>query len=255
MAIEFTGESMYNEFQNNGTNAASASGWVVHSTANWNTPHMEGGIVMNSKGNGEKDIHPLLFFKYLKSKLNPIEMRLMKERMKALEKASEEFKEVGQEALEDDCIRRFIILSREAAVYACGYRTFIKPEHVEKYKYKIKDGHLKITPLKNFSRAIPDNVAKKIKDCIKKKLFDEYVIFHLDDRATKLTEVERIERKKDPIVFGKIEHSENFYYIADWIDDLDDLTLKSFMKKIGVDKKDLAMARKIGADDVLGEDN
>ena len=226
--------------------------WTVNGAANWETPHIEGGISIHSKGNGSPDIHPVLFFKYLKSKLNVIEMALMRERLSALEKAADEFAEVGQEALQDDCIKRFMILSREAAIYACGYRTFIKPEHVDKFKYKIKEGSLKITPLKNFARVIPNPVANKIKDCMKKKLFDEYVIFHLDDRAVEITEKERVERKKDPIVFGKIEHSENYYFIADWIDDLDDLTLKVFLKKIGIDKRSLAMSRKIGANDVIG---
>jgi len=255
MADVINGDTLY-KFMDSGTNATTPNNWYsVQSTANWMTPHMEGGFAMNTKGNGVTDIHPMLYFKYLKSKLNMIEMALFKERMSALEKAADEFAEIGQEALQDDCIRRFMILSREAAIYACGYKTYIKPEHVDKFRYKIKEGSLKITPLKNFARAIPDNVANKIKDCMKKKLFDEYVVFHLDDRtvSVKETEKERIERKKDPIVFGKIEHSENYYFIADWIDDLDDLTLKVFLKKIGVDRRSLAMSRKIGANDVFGQ--
>lgn len=50
---------------------------------------------------------------------------------------------------------------------------------------------------------------------------------HYDPKKknTELTKKEK-EKKRDPILFGIIKHSRNFYYIGDWIDEYCDLTLK-----------------------------
>ena len=143
----------------------------------------------------------------------------------------------------------YMIICRESAILACGFKLFITEEHVERFRYKLKTP-LKITPLKNFVRIIPKDVVKKTKKCMEKKLFDEYVIFHLDDRSSQDTEKEKAEKRKDPIIFGKVQYSEKYYFIADWEDEFDTLTLKDVIKKLSL-KKSMTLKEKIPRDFVL----
>jgi len=212
-------------------------GWDV------NTPHvLAGGSGTSISGKG---IPPRLYFKYLKSKLSILEEQKFKKRMSKLEKLADKFMQTGQEAMSDSAIRQFLVLSREAAIYACGFKKFLTANHVEKYQYKLKDVSLKQTPLKNFSRVLPKSVAKIVRKCIDKKLFDEYVVFHLDNRGRVETEKERIERKRDPILFGKVEGSDKLYFIVDWEDELDDLRFSDIVEKLVLKGEDITLPTQI----------
>jgi hypothetical protein len=246
MAGEWTGESLIRNSMGtvSATNSAVFTvGEGAYSTMyTWEaeTPHVEveGGIKRNSRG-----IHPRLYFKYLKSKLTMLEQRTFKARMEKLEKMVDEFTSTGQEAMSDACVRQFLVLSREAAIYACGFKKFITEEHVKKYKHDIRDCNLQITPLKNFSRVLPKNVSDIAKKCIDKKLFDDYVVFHLDNKGKIETEKERIERKRDPILFGKLEHSEKLYLIIDWEDELCDLRFSDIIEKLAFTGEDISLPK------------
>lgn len=222
----------------------SATDSTASSSLTWSvdTPHVE---VEGSVRKNESGIHPRLYFKYLKSKLTTLEQRTFKARMKELEKLADEFTSTGQEAMSDNCIRQFLILSREAAVYACKFTKYITEEHVDKYRYNIRKCKLQVTPLKNFGRVLPKQVAVVAKKCIEKKLFDDYVVFHLDNKAHKETESERIERKRDPILFGKIEGSNKYYFIADWEDDLCDLRFSDIVENLALKGSDITLEKKI----------
>ena len=93
----------------------------------------------------------------------------------------------------------------------------------------------------SFSQGLPRSVSNK--DA--KKLFNDYVIFHLDNKAVKETEKQRIEREKDPVIFGRIEYSDKYYFIADWEDELDDLRLKDLIKQLSFSRKDLTLKQKV----------
>jgi hypothetical protein len=242
---DWTGESLFTEITGgtatNSTSFRVASG--DYSTLyQWEatTPHVavEGGVKRNERG-----IHPRLYFKYLKSKLSVLEQRTFKLRMEKLEKMVDEFTATGQEAMSDACVRQFLVLSREAAAYACGFKKFLTEEHVKKYKYQIRGCELQITPLKNFSRVLPKKVTDVVKKCFEKKLFDDYVIFHLDNKGHKETEKERIERKRDPILFGKLEHSEKYYMLIDWEDELCDLRFSDIVEKLALDGEDISLPK------------
>ena len=221
--------------------------YQVQSNASWSTPQFSANIMMNSDPiNG---IHPRLYFKYLKSKLNVIENRKLKQRLKQLEKMADDYVKSGQEALSDECIKQFLIITRESAILACGLNLFLIQEHIEKFRYKIKGIPLKITELKNFARPLPKNIVKKVKKCIEKKLFDTYWVLHLDNKAIKDTEKERIKKKeareKDPILVGRIEYSDKHYFIGDWEDEFDDLRLNDIIKKLSLKRKNITLKQKI----------
>ena len=74
--------------------------------------------------------------------------------------------------------------------------------------------------------------------CDDSMLFDNYVILHYDpdNKATtpKAREVE-LEKRKDPILFGVVKSTRNLYFVADWKDELCDLTIQDIVNKLGHD--------------------
>ena len=102
-----------------------------------------------------------------------------------------------------------------------------------------------MTPLKNFVHPIPDNVAKKLKECQDRNLFDGYIIMHLDEgkpekSAVKVTQTEK---EKDPILFGILKHSSKLYFIADWEDDYCDLTFDDIVDKLSLDEEEIQLTK------------
>jgi hypothetical protein len=233
-------------------NATSSATWhgVSGGTAEAQTYHWEMttpqvSMEMVGAKNSKNEISARLYFKYVKKNLNVLEMNRLKGRLNRLEKLADDFEKLGQIAMSEECIKQFIILSRESAMWACGFKLFVTKEQAEKFARCIKGETLKITPLKNFARIIPANVVKKVKKAVDKKLFDSYVIFHLDNKSVKETQKEKIEREKDPIIFGKINESDNYYFIGDWEDELDDLRLGDIVQKLSLDKKKMTIKQHI----------
>jgi len=231
-----TGESFL--YYDTGTDTSVSSTYTWAATTN----HVEASGEVKKDSTG---IHPKLYFKYLKSKLTRLEQKTFKGRMEKLEKLVDEFTATGQEAMTDNCIRQFVVLTKEAAVYACGFTKFLTEEHVNKFRYDLRKCSLKVTPLKNFARVLPKQVAKIAKKCIEKKLFDDYVIFHLDNKSHAETEEERIERERDPILFGKIDGSSKYYFIIDWEDELCDLRFSDIVKNLALKGKDITLEKKL----------
>jgi len=238
------GESGESIWADSGTaSSVVGSGWMHTQMNELRTPHVEADIGYKR---GPTGIHPRLYFKYIKSKLSIIEMHAFKKRMAQLEKMADEYANIGQEALSEECIKHFYLLARESAMHACGVKTFITEEHLQKFKYKVR-GNLKITPIKNFARIIPIKAAKNIKWCIEKKLFDDFVIVHMDNKkeSVKETEKERAERVKDPICFGRIADCDKYYFVSDWEDEFDDLKLSDIIGKLSLKKFDMTIKNKM----------
>jgi len=237
----------YNLQDDGGT--ASTSGW--HSMRSWSveTPHVGiDGVEKKTK----EGIHPRLYFKYVKSKMKMVERMKFKERLSKLEELSEKYSKLGQEALSDECIRQYYTIARESAMWACGYNMFVTEDILNKFRYQIK-GDLKITPIKNFARIIPEKPAAKIKSAMERKLFDSYVIVHLDIKQQSVLETkkERVEREKDPICFGRIDDCDKYYFVCDWEDEFDDLRFQDIVKKLSLSKKDLKLNKTYELPDVL----
>ena len=253
MALEgMDGGTLSNSFATSGTATTDAVVWNGRQSSDgfgqtysweYSTPHVSGEMV--GIKNSKNQITARLYFKYVKKNLSVLETSRLKTRLRRLEKMADEFEKLGQIAMSEECIKQFIVLSRESAMWACGFKLFITKEQAEKFGRSIKDETLKITPLKNFARIIPANVVKKVKKTVDKKLFDEYVIFHLDNKSVKETQKEKIEREKDPIIFGKINETDKYYFIGDWEDELDDLRLGDIVKKLSLNKKQMTIKQHI----------
>jgi hypothetical protein len=194
----------------------------------------------------ETRIHPELYFKFIKSKFGTLEGMRMKSRLAKLEKAFNKAVENGQEVLGRKFMTEFVRETRESVLYAKGIRHFIEREDLQKYKNKIRDGHISDTLLKEYTRVVPEDVlAKKNKfdGC-----FDGYVVYHYwegkveEKRAKeqKLTPEEK-QKMRDPVLFGIIRESDRLYFIADWEDEFCDLKFDEIVDRLGKDDKDFEL--------------
>lgn len=171
------------------------------------------------------------FFSEIKTKLEQPE--LYTERVNDYIKLAAEAKKNGQQALFEELSRDAKIVKEESKLLASGFCTCITEEQVVTF-YKDSEKGLSLTYIRNFARVIPGDVCKKKEEADELLAFDNYVILHFDpqQKAFKLTQ-EQIHKKRDPILFGLISGTRKLYYIADWVDEYCDLTLKQFIDKFG----------------------
>lgn len=141
----------------------------------------------------------------------------------------------GQKALQEKIKNILDVARTEAHLIENGLTKYINEDQIiEFYEAAYSHKNLKLTWIKNFARVIPTNLIELKKQLDEKELFDNYVILHYDpyNDATILTKKEK-EVKKDPILFGVMEHSRKLYYIGDWKDEYCDLTLEDMFTSLG----------------------
>lgn len=195
----------------------------------------------------KKVIHPQLYFKFVKSKLNKLEEKKLNHRLLTLQKFVKSAKDLGQQALYEEFARKIAIVVREQELWACGVELYVDREVVTKYMDKVKDVEIGFSKLENFDRPLPAIVSKRVQKFKKLKLLDEMWVLYLnyenkkdvDNKVTKekklKTNKEKI-KEKDPILFGVQNHApDKLYFIIDWIDDYCDVTLDKFIDDV---KKD-----------------
>jgi len=223
----------------------SGSQLAINGTAIWGT---NGTIGFSTEVTTKKDgIHPVLYFKYIKSKFKYLEKIKLDSRLKRLEKAFYQAMENGQNALGEKIINILARETRESAIYAKGIRHFIERDDLTKHKRNIKGGHISDTLLKDFTRVIPKNVlAKKEKV---KDVFDDFVIYHYwneeaEKKIEKKQEITPDEKAKlrDPVLFGIIKETNRLYFIADWEDEFCDLTFSEIIDAIGKDDDEITLS-------------
>jgi hypothetical protein len=207
-------------------------------TVTW-TDMSAGGTQVELKKNG---LNPALVFRFVKSKLNKVEVAKLKEQAKKLQKFVKDAKEIGQQATYEEMAKMLTGIVGLLELSACGYDKYVSEEVVKKFEYKVQDRVLKYGKLESFPRAVPDKVRRKIKQVQDKNLFTEFWILYLDYTGEKLkTNKEKI-REKDPILFGKIANNpDKLFYIVDWVDEYCDLTLKKFIEEVKSKDADFEM--------------
>jgi hypothetical protein len=178
------------------------------------------------------NINPRLYFSYVKSKLNDMELTKLKIRLDKLKKLVQSTVELGQQAAFEEFSRQLAVTVRESEAAACGIKGYVLKEHIEKFRSLTKDVHF--TTFDKFPRAVPEIVRSKIKDIKSKDLFDEFWILYLDYKEPLKTNKEKI-REKDPILFGKYSYEpDKYYFIIDWVDQYCDLTITKFVDTIKI---------------------
>jgi hypothetical protein len=168
-------------------------------------------------------------------------------------KLLEQAKENGQTALFESLQDNSIVFLYEAVLAACGFNKIITEKMLIEFltmqpDKKPTDGQpepkryysgFRLDWMKNFTRVLPVDVAAKKKIADELKIFDNYVVFHYDPEgaANAMTKAEIEAAKKDPILFGVIKNSNKLYFVADWIDEFCDLTMKEVVEKLKTDGK------------------
>lgn len=185
-----------------------------------------------------------IFFKLMKKKMGILADMSYKRRMKKLQELADKATEDGQIALSEEIVKRFLVLSCEAELYAIGKRIFLNKTIFDKFKRKSRRT-VCLTSLDNYARIIPEDVLQEKKKMDKLKIFSEYVVMHYDSPdSVKETEVEVVKREKDPILFGRIEYSDKLYFVADWEDEFCDLTLDDIVNKLELEDEDITLPKK-----------
>ena len=216
-------------FQNTQETCAIGYGTTLYSSGNCDS----GGLVSFEMKKAHNQIHPQLYFTFIKSKFKIIERTRLRHRLDKLEKAFDNAMKSGQIALAEKFLRENIASAREAAMAAKGLKYFVEREDVWKHKSNIRDGHISDTQLKDYTRIIPEKVLEKKK--VVEALFDGFVILHYWNEGApdvkKMSDHEKA-KMRDPILFGLIRETDRWYYIADWQDEFCDLTFDELTKVV-----------------------
>lgn len=172
------------------------------------------------------------FFKSIKNSKR--QMEKIDDRIESYNAALQQATDLGQVALRQELERKVDVVRSESQLYAKNIVKVVLEEQVVTF-YRDSERGIRLDWIKNFTRTIPETFVKVKKELDELKVFDNYVIMHYDPNgeSTKMTDEEKIEAEKDPILFGVISGSRKLYYIGDWVDEYCDLTLDAFIDKYG----------------------
>lgn len=185
---------------------------------------------------------PIAIFRIMKSRFTTLELGKLKKRMEQMSRLLVKA-ERGQVALTEELEDKLLRIMREAEMAACGFTKFVSKKTLNHFE-KISARKITITKLKNYARLIPQKVRDRMAFADEKGLFDGYVIVHTDpdNKAVKKTK----EEKRDPICFGVIGESDDFYFVDDWKDELCDLTMDEIIKTLDLEKSDFTFESNFG---------
>lgn len=134
----------------------------------------------------------------------------------------------------DSICQKLLIHVYESVLAVHGYNRYISFSNLEQLKNEGKRV-IDIDYTANFNRVIPNDVVEKKLKCDELHVFDNYCVMYYD--PTGQTYSRTASAKRDPILFGLINHSERLYYIADWEDELCDLTLDRIAERANIIQK------------------
>ena len=198
----------------------------------WRNPKKKRGDLdrANSSDKRLKLLGPEVMFEFVKARFKIIERNKLSKRLEMVCKIISSAKGAGQIALVESVEQKFGPIIREQELIACGFNKFISSKLLQKFIDCESKNMIKITPIKNYVRLIPKDVLKEKVRADKAKLFDDYVVVHTDPNNTSVKKT--VAEKKDPILFGLVANSEKFYFVADWKDELCQLTFKEIVKAL-----------------------
>jgi hypothetical protein len=176
------------------------------------------------------DIQARFYFDLVKKRKSKIDTAFLEGKMKYLEKTVNKLLDAGQEAFADKLFKEIVVYTRELEIASRGVEYFVENEVLQKYKHRIKGGHISDTKFEDYTRVIPEDVLEAKKKT--EGVFDGYVIYHYwkgDSADVKNMTSEEKSNMKDPILFGIIKDTRRLYLIADWEDEFCDLTFKEII--------------------------
>ena len=180
----------------------------------------------------------LAFFANVKAELSSEEACAYRDRIKDYINCIGYLEKTSQTALKERMFQRLVVNKYESILYSKGMLRAISEKRVVEFAKKCFRS-INLDYIRNYVRTIPvEVIAKKIAAdnlCV----FDNYVIMYYGgDKVTAKTAEEKIketQKRRDPILFGVISGSDKLYYIDSWVDEYDDLTWDTIVKKLGED--------------------
>jgi len=189
-------------------------------------------IVLEENGD-TKEISPRLYFHFVKGKLKKEHFAKLMAEAKNLKFAMEGAAELGQTALHEALHQELALMVLRLKAKSAGYDKYITRDDVDKFKQRVTGRGIQFEPLDKFPRPIPPDATKAIATAKALQLFDSFHVLHYTIAPEKLKTTKEKIKEKDPICFGAFDcYPEALFFIADWIDEVCDLTLKEFTTKM-----------------------
>lgn len=150
----------------------------------------------------------------------------------------------GQSALVEKLKDGVEVVKKEIQIVIAGVNDYLTKKQFEDLLKKTTRG-IEVTPIRNFTRHIPNDIVLKVGELRKLGVFEDFIVVHYDPKKenSQLTKEEK-RKKEDPIIFGRVKDSDKFYFIADWIDEYCNLTLEEAVKIIGEKQKQILIIKK-----------
>ena len=184
---------------------------------------------------GKKQIHPRLYFKFVKSKIKESSLPLVKQRLIKVQKLLKNFEEMGQEAPFELLMGELLCLTKHAEAIGCGYSKVVEKKDIDKFmSYVNADNRIvRYEDFSNFPRPVPKKNQHKILEAKSYRVFDNFKVLFLDYSKENLKSTKQKIMEKDPIVFGVYnEDPSKHFFITDWVDEVCNLTLMQFVDKM-----------------------
>jgi len=223
-------------FDGDSATVTSGASSIVYSTI-VDTAH-DNSYKFEQKKEG-KGISLGLYFRYVKSKMNKMQKKEMKERVRRLQCFIKDAEDLDQRALVETLQEKLVGIVDKMELLSTGIKYYVDRKTIDKHKRNIYDWHediIGLCKLEDFPRAIPRKIKTQIAERKKQGVFKEYWILYTKgpDEDDVKTNEEKI-REKDPILFGVFNDPDTFYYIADWEDEYCNLTLDKFIDDVKFD--------------------
>lgn len=243
----------------------SVYGWTTTSTAHFTAAGGTEVVYDTNKKNDEKGkVNPLLVFKLIKkNKFSIIGRKRYERRMERLKKLSYVLLKMSHKALGGKFLDKIREETAMAEVSGAGVKFFVMKSLIDKYKHRIKGGHIADTLFSKYTKVIPKDVLLKKMEIDKTKVFDDYVIYHywnekLEEKREKKEAISPSEKAamRDPILFGiRRDMPDRLFFIADWEDEYCDLTFTDLIDRLKLDDGEVEIppASEINFDDLLKE--
>lgn len=186
------------------------------------------------------NISPSEYFNGIKSKVNTIDDKQLKQIYENCLELSKKYLITGQKFGLKKLIFHMECIDKEYEIIKAGINKFIYRDDIEEFIEDVADKTVKLIDLENYIREIPDEVVlslSKVKD-----KFDKFYVLYTDYTGKEERRVNKERRDKDPILFGTLQDFntgttiDRFYFIGDWEDEYCDLTLDKFVNEMKVKK-------------------
>jgi hypothetical protein len=174
-------------------------------------------------------------FQVLKQSVKENSLPELKAMVESCEILKENLEMTGQTDLLHTLAQRIKESGKEYEILSAGYSFYLYRGDVNDIIDKVnKDKgfkYLKMTRLEDYRKLIPTTVAPLVKDV--RKLFSSLYVLHTDPKGEDTVEEKRVNKDKDPILFGMATNkSEKMYFIASWEDKWCDFTLNRLLDEM-----------------------